>query len=113
MTTTYTTKVRATPGGEITLTAAETVASAYGPVEIAWYPDRLEITAFGAGRAVDHADRRGPEHDRPAQAVARGRTGGDGSRRRLDDRGHEVADREADARARRADQQHLQPTAAA
>lgn len=52
MTTTYTTKVRATPGGEITLTAAEAVASAYGPVEIAWYPDRLEITAFGAGRAA-------------------------------------------------------------
>lgn len=51
MTTTYTTKVRATPGGEITVTATEEAASAYGPVEIAWYPDRLEITALGAGRA--------------------------------------------------------------
>ena len=49
--TTYTTKVRATPGGEITVTATEEDASAYGPVEIAWYPDRLEITALGAGRA--------------------------------------------------------------
>lgn len=51
MTTTYTTKVRATPTGEITVTATDEGASAYGPVEIAWYPDRLEITALGAGRA--------------------------------------------------------------
>ncbi|HSB38828.1 MAG TPA: hypothetical protein VLD13_07045 [Gaiellaceae bacterium] len=51
MTTTYTTKVRATPTGEITVTATDEDASAYGPVEIAWYPDRLEITALGAGRA--------------------------------------------------------------
>jgi hypothetical protein len=49
--TSYTTKVRATPSGEITLTATDAGASAYGPVEIAWYPDRLEITALGAGRA--------------------------------------------------------------
>lgn len=51
MTTTYTAKVRATPTGEIQLTATEAGVSAYGPVEIAWYPDRLEITALGAGRA--------------------------------------------------------------
>lgn len=25
--------------------------SVYGPVEIAWYPDHLEVTALGAGRA--------------------------------------------------------------
>lgn len=49
---TCTARLRATPGGEITLTASEPGTTAYGPVEIAWYPDRLEITALGAGRAL-------------------------------------------------------------
>ena len=47
----YTAKVRATPAGEVKVAAGEIGASAYGPVEIRWYPDRLEITAVGAGRA--------------------------------------------------------------
>ncbi len=29
----------------------EESASVYGPVEIVWYPDRLKITALGAGPA--------------------------------------------------------------
>jgi hypothetical protein len=40
---TYTSRLRVTP--------SDTGISAYGPVEITWYPDRLEITALGAGRA--------------------------------------------------------------
>lgn len=47
----YTAKVRVTPTGEIKLVPGDVGASVYGPVEIAWYPDRLEITALGAGRA--------------------------------------------------------------
>jgi hypothetical protein len=50
--TTCTAKVRATPAGEIKLVPGDADASAYGPVEIAWYPDHLEITALGAGRAT-------------------------------------------------------------
>jgi hypothetical protein len=42
-------KASVTPAGEITLVQGDVDASAYGPVEIAWYPDRLEITALGAG----------------------------------------------------------------
>ena len=38
------TKVRTIPTGD--------AEAAYGPVEIAWYPDRLEITAVGAGQAA-------------------------------------------------------------
>ena len=49
--TTYTAKVTSTPAGEIKLVPGDADASVYGPVEIAWYPDRLEITALGAGRA--------------------------------------------------------------
>jgi hypothetical protein len=46
---TCTAKVRVTPTGEIKLVPGDVDASAYGPVEIAWHPDRLEITALGAG----------------------------------------------------------------
>jgi len=48
---TYAAKVRVTPAGEIEVVRSEADDSLYGPVEIAWYPDRLEITALGAGRA--------------------------------------------------------------
>lgn len=48
---TYTAKVRATPAGEFELLAGGAEAPAYGPVEIAWYADHLEITALGAGSA--------------------------------------------------------------
>lgn len=44
-------KVRATPAGEVKLVPGNT-DTAYGPVEIAWYDDHLEITAIGAGRAT-------------------------------------------------------------
>jgi hypothetical protein len=44
--------MRATPAGYIKLVPGDADASAYGPVDIAWYPDRLEITALGAGRAT-------------------------------------------------------------
>jgi len=47
----YTAKVGVTPEGEITLVPGDVEASVYWPVEIAWYPDRLKITALGAGRA--------------------------------------------------------------
>jgi hypothetical protein len=50
-TTTYAAKVRATPAGEVELLPGDG-ASPHGPVEIAWYADRLEITALGAGRAT-------------------------------------------------------------
>jgi hypothetical protein len=48
---TYVAKVRSTPAGEIKLVPGDVGASVYGPVEIAWYPDRLKITALGAGPA--------------------------------------------------------------
>lgn len=48
---TFVAKVRTTPTGEITLVPGEADASLYGPVEIEWYPDRLLITALGAGPA--------------------------------------------------------------
>ena len=44
-------RARSTPAGEIELEPGDDDASAYGPVEIAWYPDRVEITAVGAGPA--------------------------------------------------------------
>jgi len=44
-------KVTATPAGDVKLVSGDGEA-AYGPVEIAWYTDRLEITAVGAGRAT-------------------------------------------------------------
>ena len=49
---TCTTKVRATPDGSMKVTSSDPGGTAYGPVEISWYPDRLEITAVGAGRAL-------------------------------------------------------------
>ena len=48
----YTAKVRVTPAGELELVPGDAGASAYGSVEIAWYPDRLQITALGAGRGA-------------------------------------------------------------
>ena len=48
---TYTAKARVTSEGETELEPGGGDASAYGPVEISWYPDRLTITAVGAGRA--------------------------------------------------------------
>jgi len=44
-------KVRSTPAGEIELLMSDDEESAYGPVEIAWYADRLVVTARGAGPA--------------------------------------------------------------
>jgi hypothetical protein len=44
-------RVRAAPSGEIELVPGDESASVYGPVEIAWYPDRLQVTAIGAGQA--------------------------------------------------------------
>ena len=47
---TYTAKVRATPAGEVEVHGGPADGSVYDVVEIAWYPDRLEVTAVGAGR---------------------------------------------------------------
>jgi hypothetical protein len=44
-------RVRSTPAGEIELVPGDAAASAYGPVEIAWYPDRVRVTVLGAGQA--------------------------------------------------------------
>jgi hypothetical protein len=44
-------KLRATPAGEGELVSGDADSSVYGPVEIVWYPDRLTITAVGAGAA--------------------------------------------------------------
>jgi hypothetical protein len=44
-------RVRSTPAGEIDLVPGNEDASVYGPVEVAWYPDRLVVTALGAGAA--------------------------------------------------------------
>jgi len=44
-------RVRAAPSGEIELVPGDESASVYGHVEIAWYPDRLQVTALGAGPA--------------------------------------------------------------
>jgi hypothetical protein len=44
-------RVRSTPAGEIELVPGDESASAYGPVEIAWYADRVRVTALGAGPA--------------------------------------------------------------
>jgi hypothetical protein len=49
--TTCAAKVRATPAGQIEVVPGGIDVPAYGAVEIAWYQDRLEITALGAGRA--------------------------------------------------------------
>jgi len=50
--TTCTARLKATPTGKVELVPGDGDASAYGPVEIVWYPDHLEITALGAGRAT-------------------------------------------------------------
>lgn len=39
------------PSGELELDLGGGDASAYGPVEIEWYRDRVRITALGAGPA--------------------------------------------------------------
>jgi hypothetical protein len=44
-------KVRAAPSGEIEIVPGDESASVYGYVEVAWYPDRLRVTALGAGQA--------------------------------------------------------------
>jgi hypothetical protein len=44
-------RVRSNPAGETELVPGDAHASVYGPVEIAWYPDRLLVTAVGAGPA--------------------------------------------------------------
>jgi len=49
---TCTAKLRATPDGNVEVRPSDPGGTAYGPVEISWYPDRLEITAVGAGRAL-------------------------------------------------------------
>ena len=48
---TYIAKVRSTPDGEIKLVPGDPEDSVYGEIEIDWYPDRLKITAPGAGPA--------------------------------------------------------------
>jgi hypothetical protein len=48
---TYIAKVTSTPAGESELVPGDADAAVYGPVEVAWYPDRLKITALGAGPA--------------------------------------------------------------
>jgi hypothetical protein len=50
--TTCTTRLRATPAGEVLVTSNRAGATTYGAVEIAWYPDRLELRALGSGRAL-------------------------------------------------------------
>lgn len=47
----YVAKLRSTPTGEEEHVAGGADSSVYGPVEIVWYPDRLTITALGAGPA--------------------------------------------------------------
>lgn len=44
-------KVRVTPAGEVKLVPGNS-ETAFGPVEIGWYDDHVEITAIGAGRAT-------------------------------------------------------------
>jgi hypothetical protein len=44
-------QARTTPTGEIELVPGDEDASVYGPVEIVWYPDRVKVTAVGAGPA--------------------------------------------------------------
>lgn len=41
--------LRSNPDGEVELVAGDASESAFGPVEIAWFPDRVRITALGAG----------------------------------------------------------------
>ena len=47
----YAAKVRVTPAGEVEVVQGDADDALYGSVEIGWYHDRLEVTAFGAGRA--------------------------------------------------------------
>lgn len=44
-------RLRSTPEGDIDLVPGAEGVSVYGPVEIAWYRDRLKVTALGAGPA--------------------------------------------------------------
>jgi hypothetical protein len=44
-------KVQSSPAGEVDFVPGDEGASAYGRVEIAWYADRLRVTALGAGSA--------------------------------------------------------------
>jgi hypothetical protein len=54
-------RLRASPAGAIDLVQGDDGGSVYGPVEIAWYADRMTVTAVGAGPA----------------SITRVRTGGD------------------------------------
>lgn len=45
----YIATLRASPDGDVALERGEEALSPFGPVEVAWYPDRLRITALGAG----------------------------------------------------------------
>ncbi|MGZ4308025.1 MAG: hypothetical protein ACXVRV_00585 [Gaiellaceae bacterium] len=53
-------KVRATPAGDVKLVSGGG-ETGYGPVEIAWYPDHLEITAVGTGPATITEGRLSPD----------------------------------------------------
>ena len=44
-------RLRATPSGDVELAPGEDLESVYGPVEIAWYRDRLRIKILGGGPA--------------------------------------------------------------
>jgi hypothetical protein len=44
-------RARSTPAGEIELVPGDESASAYGPVEVEWFADRVRVTAVGAGPA--------------------------------------------------------------
>lgn len=48
-------KVKATPAGTITRVPGCADTSVYGPVEVAWYPDHVTITALDAGPCVTEA----------------------------------------------------------
>ncbi len=60
---TYTAKVRATPAGEVEVHGGPLDGSVYDAVEIAWYPDHLEVTALGAGRVEITAGRMDDEDE--------------------------------------------------
>jgi hypothetical protein len=44
-------RLRATPAGDVELAPGDDTGSVYGPVEIAWYRDRLRVKILGAGPA--------------------------------------------------------------
>lgn len=44
-------RLKATPSGEVELAPGNDAETVYGPVEIAWYRDRLRVKVLGAGPA--------------------------------------------------------------